>query len=128
MLNIIVGAAFGVLLGVLWYSPVLFRNAWLAEIGKSKEELGGPVKAMIITCLTAGLESVALQLLIVYLDVIRITGAIKLGLLVGFGFIASSMLADYLYERRSLKLYAINAGYQVSSALLISIALLLMRK
>ena len=35
---LVAGAAYFVL-GALWYSPVVFGNAWMGAVGKSKEEL-----------------------------------------------------------------------------------------
>jgi len=37
--SIIVAALAYMLLGALWYSPVLFGNAWMKGIGKTKEQV-----------------------------------------------------------------------------------------
>lgn len=53
---ILVAAIMGMVLGGLWYSPLLFADAWLKAIGKTQDELGSPTPAMIgsmCACLAA---------------------------------------------------------------------------
>ena len=38
-------------IGGLWYSPLMFANAWMAEHGYKEEDLGSAAKAMSITAL-----------------------------------------------------------------------------
>ncbi|MDQ3101394.1 MAG: DUF1761 domain-containing protein, partial [Bacteroidota bacterium] len=48
-------------------------------------------------------------------DLSQVTWQVGLyhGLLIGLFFVATSMGINYLYQRKSLKLWAIDAGYQV---------------
>lgn len=127
LLAVVVAALAGVVVGALWYSPVLFFNVWLKELGKTREELGGMLKPMLASMAVTLCESAAIKCLIVFLVVIRITGAIKLGLLVGAVLMSLTMLSDYMFEKRSMKIYLISAGNKTITAIVISIVLVLMK-
>ena len=47
-LGAIAGAVSAMVLGALWYSPWMFGGRWQELIGRSDEELGNPVVAMLI--------------------------------------------------------------------------------
>ena len=38
-LAVLIATAVTMVLGFLWYSPVLFGNAWVKQIGLNKEEM-----------------------------------------------------------------------------------------
>ena len=42
LLAVVVCAIVNMVLGALWYSPILFANSWMNLIGKSKEEMSNP--------------------------------------------------------------------------------------
>ena len=109
-------ASFG--LGALWYSPVLFGKLWQKETGLSEEELKDANMAKIFgTCffLTA-VMAFGMAVLIQghgqqnldWLD------GLQHGLFVGLLFVATSMGINYLYQRKSIKLWLIDAGYQLA--------------
>lgn len=100
-------------IGGLWYSPMLFFRAWLDGAGLSEEDAqqGHPAKiyggAFVMTFIAA-------TLLAVVIGHHRGLGyGIHWGLIVGLGWVATSFATNYLFERRSLKLWLVNAGYNV---------------
>lgn len=112
-LAVFVAALSSFLLGGLWYSPILFANAWMKENGFSEEDMknasmgkifgGSFVFALIISFNLAafiGPES-------------DLAFGLFAGFAAGFGWVAMSFGITYLFERRSFKLFLINAGYQV---------------
>ena len=110
---IFVAALSTFLIGGLWYSPVLFSNAWMKENGFSEEDLKGANMAMIFG------SSFVLQLIIAFNlaaflgDSSDIVWGITAGALAGVGWVAASMGITYLFERKSMKLFLINAGFHV---------------
>jgi len=99
-------------IGGLWYSPVLFGNAWMKEVGLTKEDArkANMTKIMLITCL---LSLIMVTNLAFFLNDPKInagSGALY-GFLTGFGWVAMSIALMALYEMRSLKYILINAGY-----------------
>jgi hypothetical protein len=111
-LAVIVAALSGFVIGSLWYGP-LFQKPWMAASGMTKEKgaqgnmpltFGGAyvlnlLGATGISILMGDHQSVA-------------TGA-HVGVFTAFFFVATALGVIYLFERRPLKLWFINAGYQI---------------
>ncbi|MGZ3183643.1 MAG: DUF1761 domain-containing protein [Telluria sp.] len=108
---VIAAAVASFVLGGLWYSPVLFARAWQREAGVTDEQLKNANMGMIF-----GLAFL-LCLLASFVFAMFLGPHPKLGLGVGAGFaaglcwVAASFGINYLFERRSLKLFLINGGY-----------------
>ena len=98
-------------LGALWYSPALFGKAWQREAGLSDEQLAKGNKARIFG-LTLVLAFLAAWNFANFLGP-RPSLALGLGAGASAGllWVAGSMGINYLFERKSFKLFAINAGY-----------------
>lgn len=100
------------LLGGLWYSPVLFGRAWMKEIGVDPEALGEKEKFGLIMGVSFVLELIMAINLALFIGA---RGTLAFGLLAGaaagFGWVALAFGVTYLFERKSLRLFFINAGY-----------------
>lgn len=99
------------LLGGLWYSPALFANKWAALTGVGEEKLKSGSMAMIFGGAFL-LNLVAALVLAMFIG--RDAGlqfATAAGLSVGLCWVATSFGVSYLFERRPLGLWLINAGY-----------------
>ena len=100
-------------IGGLWYSPLLFAKPWMREAGLTEEQLrSGPMLRIF------GLS--ALASLVMAFNLAAFIGAkaslgfgLFAGAATGIGWVAMSLGVIYLFERRSLKLWLINSGYQV---------------
>jgi hypothetical protein len=98
-------------LGGLWYSPLLFGRAWQRETGLTDEKLANGNNALIfgvsfVLCLAAAF---------VFAMFLGPRPPLALGLgagaSAGLFWVSSSFGINYLFERKSLKLFAINGGY-----------------
>jgi len=101
------------LLGGLWFSPVLFGNAWKKEMGftdeSCKEHQGDTGRVFGLSFL---LELVMAFNLAGFIGPKASLGfGAFAGAAAGFGWVALSFGVTYLFERRSLCLFFINAGY-----------------
>ncbi|HEX7588467.1 MAG TPA: DUF1761 domain-containing protein, partial [Anaerolineae bacterium] len=94
----------------IWYGP-LFANAWMKEIGKTREQLGQPGPGYALTLVGALVESFVLALVVKGLKVPGVIDGAIIGLVVAVGFVLTTFAAGYIFEGRSLKLYLINVGY-----------------
>jgi hypothetical protein len=106
-------------LGAAWYSPALFGNPWLAELGKSRDELGpgGPaIGGSVFSCFVC---SVSMAWLLTGLGVSGIARGAGVGALVGLGIVAMTMLSDALFSGWSFRLYMIQVGYRAVYIVLI---------
>lgn len=100
------------IIGGLWYS-VLFAKAWMVENKFKEETLGNSNMAKIFG------GSFILSLLISFVlalflgpDRNALIGALA-GFMAGIFWVATAMGITYLFERKSMKLFLINAGYHV---------------
>ncbi len=113
LLAIIVAAAAGFLVGGLWYGP-LFGKAWMAENGFTEEQLkkANMLKIYGLTFAFSVLSAVFLGHLLAFFDTgARATMMISTG--VALGYIVPAIGTNYLFARKSGKLFAIDAGYWV---------------
>jgi len=107
-LAVIAAAASAFLLGGLWYGP-LFKVAWCREAGvdpDSKPAHPGAVfgAAFVLSVLAA-------YVFALFLGKKPVTDAAMVGAIVGVCWVATSFGINYLFAGRSLKLWAIDAGY-----------------
>lgn len=102
-------------LGFLWYSPVLFGNAWMKQIGLKKENMsGGSPFTYVLTALTALGGAFLLAVLLSFADERTIGAGVLIGLLMGLS-IALKIGMNYLFESRTVGLFLITAGYHLVS-------------
>jgi len=111
-LAVIVSAISAFVVGSIWYAPFLFGKAWQAETGLTDEDLKKGMGK------TFG-GSFVLTVFISYGMAMFFGGEVDLqmGLMYGFMtgafFVAASLGIIYLYDKKSLRIWLINAGYQV---------------
>ena len=125
-LAVAVAAVATFVLGGLWYSPVLFGKAWQREAGLTDEQLKNGNLAKIF-----GLSFV-LALLAAWNFAMFLGPRPSLALGLGAGtsagllWVAGSFGINYLFERKSFKLFAINGGYHTVQFAIIGLVLALM--
>ena len=112
-LAIIAATVTAFVLGGAWYSKGLFGAAWMQDVGLTEESansanmpktFGGAFVFQLIAAMTLatflGPESTWLS-------------GVQTGLVIGIGFLATAYGVTYLFEQRPLRLFMINAGYNV---------------
>lgn len=105
-------------LGALWYSKALFAKRWIADLKidvnnpDAKKGMGmmfgGSFVLMFIQCLAIAIIAERLG--------IRGAGwmsGVKLGAFTGACLCASQIGINYLYEKKPMSLFLINAGYAI---------------
>ena len=125
-LAVLIAALGSFLLGGLWYSPALFGKAWQREIGLTDEQLKQGNMARIF-----GLSFVlALLAAWNFANFLGPRPSLALGLGAGASagllWVAGSFGINYLFERKSLKLFLINGGYHTLQFAIIGLVLALM--
>jgi hypothetical protein len=116
-LAVIAAAVSSFLLGGVWYSA-LFRNAWIREVNPGEAPKGGNM-AMIF----AGAFVLALIASWVFAMFLGPNVGAATGFAAGAGWVATSFGINYLFARRSLRLFAIDAGYHTVQFTLIGLIL-----
>ena len=98
-------------LGAVWYSPMLFGKAWQAAAGLSDERAQSGNMAMIFGGAFV-LSLIAAAVFAMFLGKDMTLGeATAAGFSAGLCWVAASYGISYLFERRPLSLWLINGGY-----------------
>ena len=122
--SVLVAAVATMILGFLWYSPLLFAKPWTVAMGydpndkaKMDEMRKGAGKLYGITFVASLISAFVLAKII---DVTTVTSALygmKIGFAVWLGFVTTVQLTSTLFKKRPIKLYLIDTGYQLVSYL-----------
>jgi hypothetical protein len=126
MLNVWAVLAAGlssIVLGGLWYSPVLFARLWMLESGVSEDQAraANPARTLGTAFVLAVIGSAVFAL---FLGPAPAPGfATAAGFAAGLCWVAGSFGINYLFEQRSLKLFLINGGYHTLQYTLIGLVL-----
>ena len=109
---VLIAALIAFLLGGLWYSPLLFYKAWMAENHFTEEDLkrGSPVKIYGFSFLWSLVMALNLAMYLNDSATDAAWGAIA-GFLAGFGWAAMMIFVIGLFERKSTLYLLINGGY-----------------
>jgi len=110
---ILVATIVGFMLGGLWFSPVMFSNRWMAALGKSKEQLGKPGPALVLSFIVTLVTATALAVLLRIMPLTTTPGALRLGLTIGVVFYALATASDFAYTGWPRTIYWIQASYHV---------------
>jgi len=131
-LAILVAAISTMVVGFLWYSPLLFAKPWMKEMGydpndKAKmEEMKKTAGPAYVGSFVAGLISAFTLALI--LHAFRAED-LHFGLMASFhiwlGFVATVQFTGALFTKQSMKLFGINTGYQLVCYLVMGVILTL---
>jgi Protein of unknown function (DUF1761) len=112
ILHVLVTALAGFVIGGLWYGP-LFHKPWV--------KASGVATGNMTTAQSVGLFASAYLLNVVIAFGLAflmghersLHGGLHVGFFVSLMFMATAIGVIYRFEKRSLKLFLINAGYQV---------------
>jgi Protein of unknown function (DUF1761) len=114
LLAILVAAAAGFLVGGIWYGP-LFAKPWMAEHGFTEEELKNTnmLKTYGLTFAFSVLSAVFLGHLLAHFGDMSARSTMMISTGIALGFIVPAIGTNYLFSRKSGKLFAIDAGYWI---------------
>jgi hypothetical protein len=110
-------------LGGLWYSPVLFARAWMRESGVTEEKTRSANVAVVMGTAFL-LATIGATVFAMFLGPKPSPAfATAAGMSAGLCWVAGSYGINYLFERRSLRLFFINGGYHTLQYTLIGLVL-----
>lgn len=126
VLAIFVSAIACMVLGFLWYSPLLFANPWMKAMGydpKDKAALEklqkGAAKmyslAFVASLISAGVLAKVLFAIGYGPDVPfnQTSYSIQIAAVIWFGFVMTVQLTNTLFGMKPMKLFMIDTGYQL---------------
>ena len=114
-------------LGGLWYSPMLFAKSWQGAAGLSDEQAASGNMAMIFGGAFV-LSLIAAAVFAMFLgSTMSLGAATAAGFSAGLCWVAASFGINYLFERRPMSLWLINGGYHMLQFTLFGLILGLMQ-
>lgn len=128
-LAVFVAAIVSMVLGGFWYSPLLFGKRWIEWMNFAPKDLLDMKKranaSYVINFLTLLLMAFVLAHFVDYAQATTFIEGVQAGFWVWLGFIATVSLGSVLWENKSIKVYLINAGYQLVNVVLMGVILTL---
>jgi len=119
-LAILVAAISTMVVGFLWYSPILFAKPWMREMGYDPNDKA-KVQEMQKSAGPAYSGSFVASLVSAFTLALILHGLrgedLHFGIMASFhiwlGFVATVQFTGALFMKQSMKLFAINTGYQL---------------
>jgi Protein of unknown function (DUF1761) len=115
---IIVAAIIPMVLGALWYSPVLFADPWMRAVGRTREELGDAQLGYLLSAIAAFVSSYVLARIVKWAEVDDLWNGALVGIFVWAGFVATVLAVTTYFAGRPRNLWLINSGYQLVALVL----------
>jgi hypothetical protein len=120
LLAVLVAAIATMVVGFLWYSPLLFAKPWMVLMGYDPNDKAGleqmrksAGKSYGISFLASLLSAFVLGKIIVITTVDSALYGMKIGFAIWLGFVATVQLTEVLFAKKPAKLFLINTGYQM---------------
>jgi uncharacterized protein DUF1761 len=117
---VLVAALSSMVVGFLWYSPILFARPWMRLMGydpddkaKLAEMRKGAGKTYALAFVASIVSAAVLAKIIDVTTVNTVLYGMKVGFAVWLGFVTTVQLTGALFGKQPTKLYLINTGYQL---------------
>lgn len=123
IIGLILGTIINMGLGALWYSPVLFAKSWMKEANITEEEIqssqGDMGKIYGMTGLGALVTSAFLGLFVLNMNIDHVGEGIMWAVILWLGTQLPSIIKNWGFENRTVKLGMINHGYDLAVYLIV---------
>ncbi len=125
---VVVAAVLSMILGALWYSPILFGKEWMSLIGLTEADLKkarekGMAKSYLMGFIAALVMSYVLANFIDYTQATTIVEGAKSGVWIWLGFVATVVLGTVIWEGKPMRLYVINTGFYLFALMIMGAVL-----
>jgi hypothetical protein len=107
-------------IGMVWYSKFVFGKTWSELSGVDKDDKSGCFLIMIYSMLANMALAVTLYSVALWSNAYGLKSGFFMGVLIGFGIVMISMMMPYIWEKKSPRLFLINAGHQVAVVVVMS--------
>jgi hypothetical protein len=130
LLAVLVAAIATMVVGFIWYSPILFARPWMVLMGYDPDDKAGLEEmrksagknyatAFVLSLISAFVLGKIIQITTVNSAIY----GMKIAFAVWLGFVTTVQLTAVLFARKPFKLYAIDTGYQLVCYLVMGIIL-----
>lgn len=124
---VLIASIVSFVVGMLWYSPFIFGKIWMRELKMSGKKF--KKKDMILSSVANFFATLILVCVysrfIIYLTVENVLDVLSMSFMVWIGFfVCTTLIGGVLWERKSLKSFAIGAGYWLVNLIVIGLVLI----
>ncbi len=113
---IIIAAVVPMVVGALWYSPMVFAKKWMALIGKTEEEIkkgANPAAMYGVSFVAALVMAYVMNYFVHHTMSLTFIQGMKIGFALWLGLVVTTNLATVTFEFRPKGLYYMNMAYNL---------------
>lgn len=130
-LAVLLAGIASMVVGFLWYSPLLFGKPWMKLLGYTSKSMKDAQKEMGKTYGISFILSLVTAYILFHVMVLSENffgySALITGLITAFwmwlGFVAPVQLTDVLFGKKQWQLFGINTGYQLVALMVMAVVL-----
>ena len=124
-LTVLISAVISFIIGGLWYSPILFGNAWMKFGGFNQKDIEAAKKKGMGKLYLTGFIGTLLMAFVLahfvqYLSASTFIEGMQAGFWIWIGFIVPILIGSVLWESKPIKFYLINVLYHLVSLLIMA--------
>ena len=123
LVSVALAAVGAMVVGSLWYSPMMFAKPWMKMIGKSEMGSGNMGVMYALAFLSAFIQAYVLAHVLAYVNTLDLIASLEVTIWLWVGFIATTFWLNNMFTGRPTKLYLIDAGYQLANMVVMATVL-----
>lgn len=127
LIAVLIAGLANMVIGALWYSPVLFGSYWMKLMNIKKKDMKRmqkeASKGYVFGLLSSLLTSFVIAIFIKLVRAHSIEGGALVGGLAWLGFVATTSAQSVLWEGKKVELYTLNNAYNLASFVVMGIIL-----
>lgn len=127
ILPISLATILNIVIGMLWYSPLLFGKIWAKEKNIDMNKAEGQTRGMIISFIVGILQASALLVFMKMPRVITIFNALFVCILLWGGFMLTTQLIDLAWGGKKFKVFLIDSFHQLTSLIITGTLIFLLK-
>lgn len=122
---LIVAALAAMVVGSLWYSPVLFGKQWMQLRGVTppKDGMKMPAREMALEFVATLVIAYVLDIFVIAFGAFTWQSALLLALVVWLGFYVTQLLSEVLWEKKPFGVFLISGSMRLVSLVLMALIL-----
>lgn len=127
--SLVLAGVASMIVGFIWYSPMLFGNSWMKLSGYTADSLKKAQKEMgkwygisfVLSLISAYVLSHIMILSEYFFGYSQLSTGLTTAFWMWLGFVMPVQLTDQIFGSKKWKLFIINTGYQLTALLLMAV-------
>jgi hypothetical protein len=127
--SLVLAGVASMIVGFIWYSPMLFGNSWMKLSGYTADSLKKAQKEMgkwygisfVLSLISAYVLSHIMILSENFFGYSQLSTGLTTAFWMWLGFVMPVQLTDQIFGSKKWKLFIINTGYQLTALLLMAV-------